>query len=83
MADNNKIVEQIFELQQQTIDRKTSEKLEKFYVDIFDGDVKLASEATDVWISAGLTFESLSTMMRSAASFSVAFDLVSFALFLL
>ena len=75
------IVDKVLEVQRQSsIDRRPFEKLERFYADVFDDDVSRASACVDVWIAVGVTFECLSTMMRTAAVFSVAFDMVSFFL---
>ena len=77
------IVNKVLEVQRQSsIDRRPFEKLERFYADVFDDDDdSRASACVDVWIAVGVTFECLSTMMRTAAVFSVAFEMVSFFFF--
>lgn len=73
------VVDKVFDVQRRSsvIDRRQFEKLERFYADIFDNR---ASACVDVWIAVGVSFECLSTMMRSASVYSVAFDMVSFLL---
>ena len=63
---------------QSSIHKNGFGSLKDFYSVVYENDFELASLSVVAWVSIGLNVETLTTLMTTAATFSIAFEIVRF-----